>query len=91
MNLEDTIISAVIFERNSMSKSAGPGSDDARAINKFGRKMIRMEKAGRIKREDSDEDIAASLSSGLIMWAFWQIAPELLLWIVRAIRRRIWG
>jgi hypothetical protein len=91
MSTEDTIISSVIFERNRYARSANNGSSEARQINKYGRKMIRMKEAGRISASDSDEKIAAALSSGVLMWLFWQIAPELLLWIVGAIRRRIWS
>ena len=91
MTAEDTIISSVIFERNRYVRSADNGSSEARQINKYGRKMIRLKEAGRIKPTDSDEQIAAALSSGVLMWLFWQIAPELLLWIVGAIRKRLWG
>jgi len=91
MSKEDMIISSVIFERNRYARSANNGSNEARQINKYGRKMIRLKEAGRIKPTDSDEKIAAALSSGVLMWLFWQIAPELLLWIVGAIRRRIWS
>jgi hypothetical protein len=91
MSKEDTIISSVIFERNRNTRSAHDELDEARQINKYGRKMIRMAEAGRIEPTDSDQDIAAALSSGVLMWLFWQIAPELLLWIVGAIRRRIWS
>jgi hypothetical protein len=91
MSTEDTIIRSVIFERNRYVRSADNGSSEARQINKYGRKMIRLKEAGRIKPTDSDETIAAALSSGVLMWLFWQIAPELLLWIVGAIRKRLWG
>jgi hypothetical protein len=91
MSTEDNIISSVIFERNHYARSANNGLLEARQINKYGRKMIRMVEAKRISASDSDEKIAAALSSGVLMWLFWQIAPELLLWIVGAIRRRIWS
>ena len=91
MTAEDTIISSVIFERNRYVRSADNGSSEARQINKYGRKMIRLAESGRLRPTDSDETIAAALSSGVLMWLFWQIAPELLLWIVGAIRKRLWG
>jgi hypothetical protein len=91
MSTEDTIIRSVIFERNRYARSADNGLSEARQINKYGRKMIRMAEAGRISASDSDEKIAAVLSSGVWLWLFWQIAPELLMWIVGAIRRRIWS
>jgi hypothetical protein len=52
--------------------------------------MLRFAERGRIKASDSNEDIAAALSSGVLVWLFWQIAPDLLMWIVAAIRKRIW-
>jgi hypothetical protein len=64
--------------------------DDARAIGKYGRKMIKWADSGKLKSTDTNEEIAASLSAGLVVWLFWQIAPDLLLWIVAAIRKRIW-
>ena len=89
MSIETTIIASVIHERRRMVQGIG-GDDDSVAISRYGRKMIRLAESGRIKPADSNEDIAASLSSGLVMWLFWQIAPDLLLWIVEAIRKRIW-
>jgi hypothetical protein len=90
MNIENTIIASVIHERCRLVAWAGPGSSDERHINHYGRKMIRFAESGRIRPTDSNEDIAVALSSGFMMWLFWQIAPELLLWIVQAIRNRIW-
>jgi hypothetical protein len=93
MSLEDTIIAGVIFERAAVCGTgvlAADGRDERLHINHYGRKMLRFAERGRIKRTDSNEDIAAALSSGVLVWLFWQIAPELLLWIVEAIRKRIW-
>jgi hypothetical protein len=64
--------------------------DDARSIGKYGRKMIKWADSGKLISTDTNEEIAASLSAGLVVWLFWQIAPDLLLWIVAAIRKRIW-
>ena len=93
MSLEDTIITGVIFERAAVCGAgvlADDGRDERLHINHYGRKMIRFAERGRIKPTDSNEDIAAALSSGFLVWLFWQIAPDLLLWIVEAIRKRIW-
>jgi len=89
MSKEDSIIASVIFERNRIVQSAGNGSSEARQINKYGRKMIRLVEAGVIKPSHSDQQIAAAITP-IMAWLFWQIAPELLLWIVAAIRKRIW-
>jgi hypothetical protein len=93
MSLENAIIAGVIFERGVITQGrtlAADGRDERLHINHFGRKMIRFAERGRIKSTDSNEDIAAALSSGVLVWLFWQIAPNLLLWIVAAIRKRIW-
>jgi hypothetical protein len=93
MSLENTIIASVIFERASMTGGrplAADGQDERLKINHFGRKMLRLKDRGRIQSTDSDQDIAAALSSGLLTWLFWQISEELLLWLVAAIRKRIW-
>jgi hypothetical protein len=93
MSLEDTIIAGVIFERGVITQGralSADGRDERLHINHYGRKMLRFAERGRIKSTDSNEDIAASLSSGVLVWLFWQIAPELLLWIVEAMRKRIW-
>jgi hypothetical protein len=65
--------------------------DERLRINHYGRKMLRLADRNRIQATDSDEQIAAALTSGVWVWLFWQIAPDLLLWIVQAIRKRIWG
>ena len=91
--MEDAIIAGVIFERGAITQGralAEDGRDERLHINHYGRKMLRFAERGRIKPTDSSEDIAAALSSGVLVWLFWQIAPELLLWIVEAIRKRIW-
>jgi hypothetical protein len=93
MSLENAIIASVTFERATVTQGktlAADGRDERLHINHYGRKMLRFAERGRIKPTDSNEDIAAALSSGVLAWMFWQIAPELLLWIVAAIRKRIW-
>jgi hypothetical protein len=93
MSLENAIISGVIFERGVITQGrtlAADGRDERLHINHYGRKMLRFAERGRINSTDSNEDIAAALSSGVLVWLFWQIAPDLLLWIVEAIRKRIW-
>jgi hypothetical protein len=94
MSLEDTIIAGVIFERAALCGRhvlSPDGMDERLRINHYGRKMLRMADRKRIQATDSDEQIAAALTSGVWVWLFWQIAPDLLLWIVQAIRKRIWG
>lgn len=93
MSLENAIIAGVTFERAAMTRGAtlaADGRDERLHINHYGRKMLRFAERGRIKASDSNEDIAAALSSGVLVWLFWQIAPDLLMWIVAAIRKRIW-
>lgn len=93
MSLENAIIAGVIFERATITQGktlAADGRDERLHIDHYGRKMLRFAERGRIKSTDSNEDIAAALSSGLLVWLFWQIAPDLLMWIVEAIRKRIW-
>jgi hypothetical protein len=93
MNLEDTIIASILFERAAVCGVPvydAAGMDERLSINHYGRRMLRLADRERIKATDTDEEIAASLSAGLWMWVFWQIAPDLLLWIVAAIRKRIW-
>ena len=97
MSLEDSIISGVIFERAIVCGTGvldASGADERIAIDKYGRKMLRLQKRGKIKSTDTDEQIAVKLTAG-----FWlavasifleQIAPELLAWIIAAIRKRIW-
>jgi len=94
MSLENAIIAGVIFERATITQGrtlAADGRDERLHINHYGRKMISFANRGRIESTDSDEDICAALSSGILVWLFWQIAPELLLWIVKAMRKRIWS
>ena len=93
MSLENAIIAGVIFERATITQGrtlAADGRDERLHINHYGRKMLRFAERGRIRPTDSNEDIAATLTSGVWVWLFWQIAPDLLLWIVQAIRKRIW-
>ena len=93
MSLENAIIASVTFERAALTQGrtlADDGRDERLHINHYGRKMLRFAERGRIKPADSNDDIAAALSSGVLVWLFWQIAPELLLWIIAAIRKRIW-
>ena len=93
MSLENAIIAGVIFERATITQGktlAADCRDERLHINHYGRKMLRFAERGRIKPTDSNEDIAAALSSGVLVWLFWQIAPDLLMWIVEAIRKRIW-
>jgi hypothetical protein len=93
MSLENAIIAGVIFERATLTKGhtlAADGMDERLHINHYGRKMIRLAERGRLRATDSDEEIAAALTSGVWVWLFWQIAPDLLMWIIAAIRKRIW-
>jgi hypothetical protein len=90
MSIEDTIIASVIYERSRMMQNIGTNLDEARQINRYGRRMIRKAEAKRIRPTDSDEQIAAAITP-VMSWLFWQIAPDLLLWIVKAIRHRIWN
>lgn len=90
MSIENTIIASVIHERGRMAQSSGPESlDEPRQINKYGRRMIRLAEAKKINRDQSNEEIAAAITP-VLAFLFWQIAQDLLLWIVEAIRRRIW-
>lgn len=90
MSIEDTIIASVIYERSRLMQSTGNSIDEARQINRYGRRMLRMSERKRISPSDSDEQIATAITP-VMAWLFWQIAPDLLLWIVKAIRHRIWG
>jgi len=93
MSMEDAIIAGITFERATITRGAtlaADGRDERLHINHYGRKMLRFAERGRIKATDSNEDIATALSSGVLVWLFWQIAPDLLMWIVEAIRKRIW-
>jgi hypothetical protein len=64
-------------------------SKEGETIDFYGRRMLRLEKKKRIKSTDTDEEIARAITP-IMAWLFWQIAPELLMWIVAAIRKRIW-
>jgi hypothetical protein len=93
MSLEDTIIAGVIFERAILTGNqvlTSDGADERLQIDHYGRKMIRAAKRGRIRPQDSDEKIAKLMTGGLWVWLFWQIAPELLAWVIAAVRKRIW-
>ena len=93
MSRDDTIIASVIFERAYVCGSQlldARGMDERRQISHYGRKMISLNNRGKISPHDTDEQIAASLSAGFVAWLFWKIAPDLLLWIVAAMRKRIW-
>ena len=93
MSREDTIINSLIFERAhscNMRVRQITYSNDGKVIDFYGRRMLRAVDKKRIKPTDSNEDIAAALTSGVWVWLFWQIAPDLLMWIVQAIRKRIW-
>jgi len=68
MSLENAIIAGVIFERATITRGAtlaADGRDERLHINHYGRKMLRFAERGRIKASDSNEDIAAALSSGV--------------------------
>ena len=93
MNRDDTIMTSLIYERAAMCGSwAGDlaVSKEGESIDFYGRRMLRLEKKKRIKSTDTDEQIARAITP-IMAWLFWQIAPELLLWIVAAIRKRIWN
>jgi hypothetical protein len=92
MSRDDTIMTSLLYERAAMCGSwAGDlaNSADGESIEFYGRRMLKLEKKKRIKATDSDEKIAKAITP-IMAWFFWQIAPDLLLWIVAAIRRRIW-
>jgi hypothetical protein len=92
MSRDDTIMTSLLYERAAMCGSwAGDlaNSADGESIEFYGRRMLRLEKKKRIKSTDTDEQIAKAITP-IMAWLFWQIAPELLLWIVEAIRKRIW-
>lgn len=93
MSREDTIINSLIYEHAAfVGKWADEitHSDEGESIDFYGRRMLRLADKKRIKATDSDEKIARAITP-LMAWLFWQIAPDLLLWIVAAIRRRIWN
>ena len=92
MSREDTVITSLLYERASQCGSwAGDlaVSKEGESIDFYGRRMLRLEKKKRIKSTDTDEQIAKAITP-VMAWLFWQIAPELLMWIVAAIRKRIW-
>lgn len=92
MSRDDTIMTSLLYERAAMCGSwAGDlaMSKEGELIDFYGRRMLRLEKKKRIKSTDTDEQIAKAITP-IMAWLFWQIAPELLLWIVAAIRKRIW-
>jgi hypothetical protein len=92
MSREDTIMTSLLYERAAMCGSwAGDlaNSADGESIEFYGRRMLKLEKKKRIKPTDTDEQIAKAITP-IMAWLFWQIAPDLLMWIVAAIRKRIW-
>lgn len=92
MSREDTIITSLLYERAAKCGSwAGDlaNSADGESIEFYGRRMLRLEKKKRIKSSDTNEQIAKAITP-IMAWLFWQIAPDLLMWIVEAIRKRIW-
>ena len=92
MSRDDTIMTSLLYERASQCGSwAGDlaVSKEGESIDFYGRRMLRLEKKKRIKSTDTDEQIAKAITP-IMAWLFWQIAPELLMWIVAAIRKRIW-
>ena len=92
MSRDDTIMTSLLYERAAMCGSwAGDlaNSADGESIEFYGRRMLKLEKKKRIKSTDTDEQIAKAITP-IMAWLFWQIAPELLMWIVAAIRKRIW-
>lgn len=92
MSRDDTIMTSLLYERAAMCGSwAGDlaVSKEGESIDFYGRRMLRLEKKKRIKSTDTDEQIAKAITP-IMAWLFWQIAPELLMWIIAAIRKRIW-
>ena len=92
MSRDDTIMTSLLYERAAMCGSwAGDlaVSKEGESIDFYGRRMLKLEKKKRIKSTDTDEQIARAITP-VMAWLFWQIAPELLMWIVAAIRKRIW-
>ena len=92
MSRDDTIMTSLLYERAAMCGSwAGDLalSKEGESIDFYGRRMLKLEKKKRIKSTDTDEQIAKAITP-VMAWLFWQIAPELLMWIVAAIRKRIW-
>ena len=92
MSRDDTIMTSLLYERASQCGSwAGDlaVSKEGESIDFYGRRMLKLEMKKRIKSTDTDEQIAKAITP-IMAWLFWQIAPELLMWIVAAIRKRIW-
>jgi hypothetical protein len=92
MSRDDTIMTSLLYERAAQCGSwAGDlaVSKEGETIDFYGRRMLKLEKKKRIKSTDTDKEIARAITP-IMAWLFWQIAPELLLWIVAAIRKRIW-
>ena len=93
MSRDDTIMTSLLYERASQCGSwAGDlaVSKEGESIDFYGRRMLKLEKKKRIKSTDTDEQIAKAITP-IMAWLFWQIAPELLMWIIAAIRKRIWN
>jgi len=90
-NLVASVLAAYDYDRKACAAPVTIDTiGDRRKIERYTRRMHRLSRAGKIKPEDSDEHIAGALSSGIITAIFWTIAPELLRWIIAAVRRRIW-
>ena len=93
MSREDTVITSLLYERASQCGSWARDlavSKEGESIDFYGRRMLKLEKKKRIKSTDTDEQIAKAITP-IMAWLFWQIAPELLMWIIAAIRKRIWN
>lgn len=95
MSLENTIVSSVLMEwQQSAMASSEPlamWADTKNDIDRHVRRMLRFKKRGKINATMTDEQICGVLSSGVLMWLFWNIAPQLLMWIIAAVRKRIWS
>ena len=92
MSREETIITSLLYERAAACGQWAQeiaDSDDGKSIEFYGRRMLRASDKKRIRPDQSDEQIAKAITP-ILAWLFWQIADDLLLWIVAAIRKRIW-
>ena len=92
MSMDDAIISSITHERQravGINFQPNGTTKENSLIDFYGRRMLKASKRGKVKSTDSDQQIAAAITP-IMAWLFWQIAPELLLWIVAAIRKRIW-
>jgi hypothetical protein len=92
MSMDDTIIAAVMHERQRVTGinfQPNGTTKENDIIDFYGRRMLKASKRGKVKPTNTDQQIAAAITP-IMAWMFWQIAPELLLWIVAAIRKRIW-